>query len=162
MDNEPSGWGNTHRDIHPGPPGWDELLHDTIPYARMIKAVDPTAQIDGPGGFGVPAYTGMGKPGDDSAAHGGVEQAAYYLAQMRAAQAADPTRTAADFLAHVEQAAATDPDAARWHFVADNLNIHMSTVLVRYVAAVSDCTEDPGLPGKRGILRTRHTRASFL
>lgn len=91
MDNEPSGWGNTHRDIHPGAPGWDELIHDTIPYARMIKAVDPTAQIDGPGDFGVPAYTGMGKSGDDSAAHGGVEQAAYYLAQMRAAQAADPS-----------------------------------------------------------------------
>jgi hypothetical protein len=73
-----------------------------------------------------------------------------------------PTRTAADFRDHVEQTVATDPAAARWHFVVDNLNIHMSTLLVRYVAAVSDCTEDLGVPGKRGILRNRHTRAAFL
>jgi DDE superfamily endonuclease len=78
------------------------------------------------------------------------------------APACGPTRTAADFLTHIEQTVATDPDAARWHVVVDNLNIHMSTVLVRYVAAVSDCTEDLGTPGKRGILRTRHTRAAFL
>jgi len=73
-----------------------------------------------------------------------------------------PTRTAADFLAHPQRTVATDPAAARWHVVVDNLNIHMSTVLVRYVAAVSACTEDLGTPGKRGILRTRHTRAAFL
>jgi hypothetical protein len=73
-----------------------------------------------------------------------------------------PTRTAADFLAHIEQTVATDPDAPRWHVVLDNLNIHMSTVLVRHVAAVSGCTEDLGTPGKHGILRTRHTRAAFL
>jgi hypothetical protein len=73
-----------------------------------------------------------------------------------------PTRAAADFLAHVEQTVATDPAACRWHFVVDNLNIHMSTPLVRYVATRSGCTEDLGVPGKRGILRTRHTRAAFL
>jgi hypothetical protein len=77
------------------------------------------------------------------------------------APACGPTRTAADFLAHIEQIVATDP-AARWHFVVDNLNIHMSTLLVRVVAARSDCQEDLGVPGKRGILRTRHTRAAFL
>jgi transposase len=73
-----------------------------------------------------------------------------------------PTRTAADFLAHVQQVVATDPAATRWHVVADNLNIHLSTPLVRYVAAVSGVTEDLGKPGKRGILRSRHTRAAFL
>jgi len=73
-----------------------------------------------------------------------------------------PTRTAADFLAHIQQTVATDPDAARWHFVVDNLNIHMSTALARHVAAVSGVTGDLGEPGKRGILRTRHTRAAFL
>jgi transposase len=73
-----------------------------------------------------------------------------------------PTRTAADFLTHVQQVVATDPAATRWHVVADNLNIHLSTPLVRYVAAVSGCTEDLGEPGKRGILRTRHTRAALL
>jgi transposase len=76
--------------------------------------------------------------------------------------ASGPTRTAADFLAHLQQVVATDPAATRWHVVADNLNIHLSTPLVRYVAAVSGVTEDLGEPGKRGILRTRHTRAAFL
>ncbi len=83
MDNEPSGWGNTHRDVHPGPTGYDELLGDTIPYAAMIKADDPSAQIDGPGDFGWPAYIGMGKPGDDATSHG-VGLAEYYLRQMHA------------------------------------------------------------------------------
>ncbi|MGH2409577.1 MAG: transposase [Chloroflexota bacterium] len=73
-----------------------------------------------------------------------------------------PTRTAADFLAHLQQVVATDPAATRWHVAADNLNLHRSTPLVRYVAAASGVTADLGAPGKRGILRTRHTRAAFL
>lgn len=76
--------------------------------------------------------------------------------------ASGPTRTAADFLAHLQQVVATDPAATRWHVVADNLNIHLSTPLVRYVAALSGVTENLGEPRKRGILRTRHTRAAFL
>ena len=76
--------------------------------------------------------------------------------------ACGPTRTAADFLAHLQQVVATDPAATRWHIAADNLNIHLSTPLVRYIATLSGCTEDLGVPGKRGILRTRHTRAAFL
>jgi transposase len=78
------------------------------------------------------------------------------------APASGPTRTALDFLAHLQQVVATDPAATRWHVAADNLNIHLSTPLVRYVAAVSGVTDDLGEPGKRGILRTRHTRAAFL
>jgi hypothetical protein len=78
------------------------------------------------------------------------------------APSAGPTRTATDFLAHLQQVVATDPNATRWHVAADNLNIHLSTPLVRYVAAVSGVTEDLGEPGTRGILRTRHTRAAFL
>jgi putative transposase len=42
-----------------------------------------------------------------------------------------PTRTAADFRAHIAQTVATDPGASRWHFVVDNLNIHLATLLVR-------------------------------
>ena len=76
--------------------------------------------------------------------------------------ACGPTRTAVDFLTHLQQVIATDPAATRWHVAADNLNIHLSTPLVRYVAAVSGVTDDLGEPGKRGILRTRHTRAAFL
>lgn len=83
MDNEPSGWGNTHRDVHPGPTGWDELVGFTERYAAAVKAVDPTAAIDGPGDFGWAAYVDAGKPGDDRASHGGkIWEAQYYLQQM--------------------------------------------------------------------------------
>jgi transposase len=44
-----------------------------------------------------------------------------------------PTRTEADFVAHVAQTVATDPEAG-WVFVVDNLNIHGSEGLVRWVA----------------------------
>lgn len=81
MDNEPSGWGNTHRDIHPGPTGYDELINKTIPYASMIKQLDSHAAILGPSDFGYPAYIGMGAPGDDATSHG-VGFAEYYLQQM--------------------------------------------------------------------------------
>jgi len=73
-----------------------------------------------------------------------------------------PTRTAADFRDHIMRTVATDPAATRWHIVVDNLNIHTSTLLVRSVADLSGCTADLGVPGKKGILRTRHTRAAFL
>lgn len=93
MDNEPGGWGNTHRDVHPGAPGWDELVGLTQSYAAAVKAADPTAAIDGPGDFGWPVYVGGGKPGDDQASHGGVIwQAQYYLQQMAAYQASHGTR----------------------------------------------------------------------
>jgi hypothetical protein len=87
MDNEPSGWGNTHRDVHPGPTGWDELIGLTERYAAAVKAVDPTAAIDGPGDFGWAAYVDAGKPGDDRASHGGkIWEAQYYLKEMAAYQ----------------------------------------------------------------------------
>lgn len=73
------------------------------------------------------------------------------------------TRTEADFLAHVAQTVAGDPTATRWHFVVDNLDIHQSESLVRWVAAASGLADlDLGKKGKRGILANRRTRAAFL
>ena len=46
-----------------------------------------------------------------------------------------PTRTEADFLTHVQGVVATDPTARQWHVVVDNLDIHRSASLVRWVAA---------------------------
>jgi transposase len=73
-----------------------------------------------------------------------------------------PTRTEEDFVAHLQQTIATDPAATRWHFVVDNLNIHQSESLVRYVAAASGVTDDLGIKGKAGILATQASRAAFL
>ena len=73
-----------------------------------------------------------------------------------------PTRTEADFLAHIQRTVATDAAATRWRFVVDNLNIHKSASLVRYVAAVSGVTEDLGEVGKSGILQSMASRAAFL
>jgi putative transposase len=75
---------------------------------------------------------------------------------------AGPSRTEADFLAHVQAVVATDPAAYRWHFVVDNLNIHLSASLVRYVAAESDLAIELGEKEKAGILRNKQTRAAFL
>jgi len=73
-----------------------------------------------------------------------------------------PTRTAEDFVAHVRQTVASDPGATRWHFVVDNLNIHQSESLVRYVAAASGVTDNLGVKGKAGILANQRSRAAFL
>lgn len=72
------------------------------------------------------------------------------------------TRTEEDFLRHVQRTVATDPAATRWHFVADNLNIHQSESLVRYVAQISGLQADLGEKGKHGILRNKKSRAAFL
>ena len=55
-----------------------------------------------------------------------------------------------------------EPAIRKWHLVLDNLNIHLSESLVRYVAAKSDCPLDLGVKGKRGILQSKQTRAAFL
>ncbi len=72
------------------------------------------------------------------------------------------TRTEADFAAHIRRIVEGDPTTLKWHFVVDNLNIHQSEALVRYVAAESDLAVDFGLKGKSGILISMGTRASFL
>jgi transposase len=73
-----------------------------------------------------------------------------------------PTRTEEDFVAHIRATLATDPGATRWHFVVDNLNIHQSASLVRFVAAASGDTGGLGVKGKAGSLATQQSRAAYL
>ena len=72
-----------------------------------------------------------------------------------------PTRSEEDFAGHVEATVATDP-AARWIFVSDCLNTHVSESLVHLVAKHCNVTQDLGEKGKSGILKSMATRKEFL
>src|SRR5262245_47103946 len=72
-----------------------------------------------------------------------------------------PTRTEADFAQHIVRTVAVDPEAS-WVFVVDNLNIHGSESLVRYVTQACGVTDDLGQKGKRGILKSQASRQAFL
>jgi hypothetical protein len=67
-----------------------------------------------------------------------------------------------DFVLHIQRTVESDLSVIRWHFVVDNLNIHQSESLVRYVADQSDITIDLGFRGRSGILKSMATRAKFL
>jgi serine acetyltransferase/GT2 family glycosyltransferase len=56
LDNEPSLWNSTHRDVHPEPTTYDELLERTIAYGTAVRRADPGALIAGPAEWGWPAY----------------------------------------------------------------------------------------------------------
>ena len=99
LDNEPMLWDSTHRDVHPDPVGYDELLDKTIRYATAVRKADPGVRIAGPAAWGWPAYQYSGvdaKAGfrihPDRRAHGDVPLVPWYLAQLKAASAKSGVR----------------------------------------------------------------------
>ena len=96
LDNEPTLWSSTHRDVHPQPTTFDELWQKTVAYASAIKAQDPAAQILGPMPWGWCAYFGSAADdcadGPDRRAHGGLPFLEWYLAQLRAHEQAHGVR----------------------------------------------------------------------
>jgi len=79
-----------------------------------------------------------------------------------AANSCGKTRNEADFANHIRRRVEAEPAVMQWHFIADNLNTHLSATLVRYVAEESDIATDLGVKGKSGILKSKSTRAAFL
>jgi transposase len=72
-----------------------------------------------------------------------------------------PTRTELDFVEHIARTVATDPEAG-WVFVVDNLNIHSSEMLARFVAKACGIEEPLGRKNVRGILKSVASRQAFL
>lgn len=74
-----------------------------------------------------------------------------------------PTRGEADCLAHLQRLLASSPQTKRWHLIMDNLDIHCSASLVRWIAELEGIEQETlGVKGKRGILRSMKSRAAFL
>lgn len=89
LDNEPSLWNETHRDVHPEPVGYDELLERTISYGTEVRKADPEALIAGPAEWGWSGYFSSAKDrtsgvqlGPDRMAHGGEALVAWYLRRL--------------------------------------------------------------------------------
>ena len=103
LDNEPSLWHVTHRDIHPNGAPMDEVASKMIDTASKIRAADPNGLIVGPEEWGWLGYfySGMDQqiaPTNhftifpDRDAHNGVDYLPYLLSRMRQAEDAQGVR----------------------------------------------------------------------
>ncbi len=93
LDNEPMLWNSTHRDVHPQPLSYDELIARTFNYAAAVKVVEPGAKILGPAEWGWVGYfySALDQAGGgdwwnhpaDRLAHGDFPLVEWYLQQLR-------------------------------------------------------------------------------
>jgi hypothetical protein len=90
LDNEPMLWNSTHRDVHPEPTTYDELLQKTIAYGTAVRKADPDAVIAGPNEWGWTGYfrsaadVEPGREKDaDRKAHGNIPLLPWYLRKLR-------------------------------------------------------------------------------
>ena len=70
LDNEPSIWHSTHRDVHPTGATMDEIKNKIFDYAGKIKAVDPSALVVGPEEWGWSGYLFSGYDQQYGSTHG--------------------------------------------------------------------------------------------
>lgn len=94
MDNEPSLWSSTHRDVHPSPETYQELYNDYVAYAGAVRALDPNALIVGPEEWGwwaqfLSGYdqqNGISSSGSDYNTHSQTYYYPWLLSQLHAYQ----------------------------------------------------------------------------
>jgi len=109
LDNEPSWWDATQRDVHPVAFTYDEVTTNGIATAAAVKAADPTAAVSGPvidfwwdyfyskkdveSGWssGSPCFGPWSNP-IDRQAHNGIPLIEYYLQQFAAYEATNNVR----------------------------------------------------------------------
>jgi hypothetical protein len=128
LDNEPIWWDSTHRDIHPNPYTYDELLSVDTQYAEAIKQADPTALVGGPVGDNWASLwyskkdivSGQNSGGGwwsnpvDRNAHGGTPLLAWYLQQFNQYEQQHGQRPLdyVDMHAYLAPAALNDADSS--------------------------------------------------
>jgi PKD repeat protein len=94
LDNEPSIWHSTHRDIHPTGATMQEVRDKIVDYAAKVKAADPSALVVAPEEWGWSGYTLSGYDQQwgslhgwsnlpDRAAHGNWDYLPWLLDQLR-------------------------------------------------------------------------------
>lgn len=99
LDNEPMLWHETHRDVHPEPVSYDELLDRTLRYGKAVREADPGATIAGPALWGWAAYLYSAKDGKagyhlkpDRLAHGDVPLLPWWLSKLKEHESRTGTR----------------------------------------------------------------------
>lgn len=129
LDNEPSLWHQTHRDVHPEPAHDEEVLARMLAYATAIKDADPTALVAGPEEYGWDGYFwsgfdlhwrgghGLSLDAPDHRAHG--DYVPWLLTRMRAAEAAGGRRLLDALSLHYYPAKARGTDG-RWYDLEGN------------------------------------------
>jgi hypothetical protein len=111
LDNEPSIWHSTHRDVRPTGATMDEIRDKTIDFAQRIKAIDPTALVVGPEEWGWSGYFFSGFDQQYGAAHGwgslpdrnahaGADYLPWYLDELRRRHASSGQRLLDVFTVH--------------------------------------------------------------
>ena len=112
LDNEPSIWHSTHRDVHPNGATMEEVKNDILAYGAKVKAADPLALVVAPEEWGWSGYFNSGAdqqygsqhgysgPFPDRTAHGGMDYLPWVLQQVQQHDAAAGQRTLDVFSVH--------------------------------------------------------------
>ena len=111
LDNEPSLWHSTHRDVRPVGATMDEIKSRMVDFATKIKAVDSSALVVGPEEWGWSGYFYSGYDQQwgsthgwsalpDRTSHGGADYLTWLLGQIRQGSASAGRRLLDVFTVH--------------------------------------------------------------